>query len=622
MTTARAVALIFLSSSCIAIATATAAAPMRIDVDATDAPRRLLHARLAIPARPGPLTLVYPRYGIPTYRAPESILNNIVGLRFSALGHSLRWTRDRDDPFGFQVRVPAGAAEVIADLDVVPAPQRTDFNAATGQLLILDWPTVVLYPKGARVSDLHVDAHLRVPSGWGADATLDTRMEPDGTITYARTSLAMLVDSPVLAGKYFTSAVVRGKSPTVLVAVAADAPDAARIPAEWLSRLDRLVAEADALFDGYPFGRFHFHIALSDHVGNDGVEHRQSNDIRMSLAGLIGEDNRRAYGYLLPHEFAHAWNGKYRIPRGVLRPDFQERQVTDLLWVYEGLTRYLNWVLAARAGVLSPDESLDYAAYLAARMTHRPGRAWRSLEDTAVSTTSLIEAPDAWESMRRGVDYYDEGMLLWLEADVTIRQATASRRSLDDFCRRFFGQSHAPEAVAPYDLDDIVAALNAVAPQDWRHFLQSRLGAKDSDRLPLDALATSGWELDYTSHPNLIQVSCETVNRVIDERYSIGILATQDGSIADVVQGSKAWNAGLGPMMTIASINGQPWRTDALRETIANAVTTPIELQIINGAERAQVQIAGSLGARFPHLRRNEYPDLIRDILAPRAAEH
>ena len=618
MISARVLALILACCPLIASAAEPVAPAMTIEVDATEAPRRLLHARLTLPVRPGPLTLVYPRYGIPTYRAPESILNDIVGLRFRALGRPLPWTRDRADPFSFRIAVPPGATEVTADIDVVPAPGRSDFNAATGQLLILDWPTVMLYPKGARIADLKIDARLRLPPGWGADATLDAHAQPNGALAYSRTSLAALGDSPVLAGKYFASAIVRDRHPRMVLSVAADVPESASIPPAWLSRLDRLADEANALFGGYPFDRFHFHVALSDQLGNDGVEHRQSNDIRMSLDGLTGEANRRAYGYLLPHEFAHAWNGKYRIPRGVLRADYQQHQDTELLWVYEGLTRYLNWVLAARTGLLSKDESLDYAAYLAARMSHRPGRVWRGLEDTAASTTALVEAPDAWESMRRGVDYYDEGMLLWLAADASIREMTGGRRSLDDFCRRFFGPSHAAEETATYGFNDIVAALNAVAPSDWRDFLRSRLGAGVDERLPLSALAGSGWDLDYDSVPNAIQISREAVNHVVDERYTVGLLAARDGSVADVVQDSRAWAAGLGPLMKIVSVNGEPWQANALRKAIANTEAGSLILQVSNGAEQTQLIIAGPLGTRFPHLRRNRQPDLISAILAPR----
>jgi predicted metalloprotease with PDZ domain len=622
MSIVRIAALLLLSFPMMASAMEPTAASMAIAVDATEAPRRLLHAHLTIPARPGPLTLVYPQYGIPTYRAPDYILNDIVGLKFSALGRALSWTRDRADPFGFRLEVPPGATEVAADLDIVPAPRRTDFNAATGQLLILDWPTLVLYPKGTRVADMQIDARLRLPPDWRADTTLDTRKESDSALVYARTSLATLVDSPVLAGKYFASAIVRNKAPSVLLAVAADASEVANVPTAWVSRLGRLMEETGALFGGYPFDRFHFHVALSDQVGNDGVEHRQSNDIRMSMAGLSGEDNRRAYGYLLPHEFTHAWNGKYRIPRGVYRADYQERQNTELLWVYEGLTRYLNWVLAARTGVLSKDESLDYAAYLAARMSHHPGRAWRSLEDTAASTTSLIEAPDAWESMRRGADYYDEGMLLWLAADAKIRQSTEGRKSLDDFCRKFFGPSHSPKEVAPYDFDDIVATLNSVAPLNWRNFLRSRLGVNADDRLLLDSLSISGWDLGYNSEPNSIQISRDAVNHMIDERYAVGILAEHDGNVADVVQGSKAWAAGLGPLMTITSVNGQPWQADTLRRAIANVEAHSLSLQVLNGAESAEMIIPGPLDARYPHLRRNGNPDLISAILSPRTGSH
>jgi predicted metalloprotease with PDZ domain len=593
---------------------------LRVRVDAREAPRRLLHSDLSFPVRPGPLTLHYPRCGLPTYCAPDTVVDNIVGLSMSVGGRPITWQRDLVDPLVFRVVVPDDGRQLDVALDVVAPPARPDLNAATGQLMILDWPLTLIYPAEVAVDTLAVEARLRLPAGWRAASALAATEGADGELVFAPAALATLVDSPVLAGKHFVSVdLPTGAAPPVTVAIAADVPAAAALPDAWRDRFTKIVTQAGALFGGFPYRRYHFLVSLSDALGNDGMEHRESADLHVGLGAFRDDANRRAYGYLFPHEFVHAWNGLYRLGVGMISRDYRQRETSELQWVYEGLTRYLNWVLAGRADVLSPDEAHEYVAFLAAKTAHRPGRAWRSLADTAISATILNDAPNEWESLRRSTDYYDEMLLVWLEADVMLRKQSAGRSSLDDFCRTFFSDAAPPPAQRPYGFDDVVAALDRVAPHDWAAFLRERLDAIGADRAPLAGIGASGWSLEYSDRPNSVQAARDEVNKTVEERFSIGLLLGADGTAIDVLRDSAAWKAGMGPSMRVVRVDGRPWSATALRAAVARDRGAKLRLTVRNGAETFEAQVDDQQGPRYPHLVRASGEDLIEAILRPRA---
>jgi predicted metalloprotease with PDZ domain len=589
--------------------------PMTVVVDTRGSTKKLFHSELAIPVHAGPLTLLYPRWGIPTYRMPDAAIDDIVWLRMTANGRAVEWKRDPVDMFAFHVVVPEDAKVLNVAMDVVAPSQRSDLNAATADLFILDWYTLVLYPQGTSVRDVPVVAAIQLPNGWKYGTTLNTIGNADGVIKFAQVSLWTLLDSPILAGKYFRSFELRSPSvPPVFVDVAADSAEVTEVQPEWRERFRRLITEAGALFGGYPYASYHFQIALSDEVGNDGLEHRESTDLRMSPRSLLDSANRLSWGYLIPHEYAHAWNGLYRIPAGLVRRDFQEPQTTELLWVYEGLTRYLNWVLAARSGILTTEEARDYVALLAAQVAHRSGREWRSLQDTAVSAGILNDAPDQWQSLRRGTDYYDESLFIWLEADSIIRRVTNGNRSMDDFCRAFFATDGRQGEIAPYTFDEVAATLNAVAPYDWKAFLRTRLDMTGPDRAPLDGLTASGWDLVYGDVPNRVQVARDKVRQMLEERFSLGLLLADDGAVIDVVRDSPAWKAGLGPYMKVLAINGQAWSPQNLRQAIGIGDST-VRLTMRNGSQTWQAEMKAQ--KTYPTLKRNGNRDTLSEILKP-----
>jgi predicted metalloprotease with PDZ domain len=600
--------------------TASEQSPISLFVDATDISRRLFHSELAIPVHPGPLTLVYPRWAIPTYQLPTGALNNIVRLTMRGNGRPLEWKRDLVDMFAFHIIVPDNVTVLDVSMDVLAPIHRSDLNAATAQLFVLDWNTLLLYPEGAATDEIPIRPRLRLPVGWKQASAIAPVKTVNGVVEFPQTPLTALVDSPVLSGRYFRTVELRsGTVPPVFLDIAADTAEATEIPPEWQTLFRRLIAEAGALFGGYPYPQYHFLLALSNDLGDDGVEHRQSSDIRIGLRAFSDDAYRLSYAYLLPHEYVHSWNAKYRIPAGMARRNFQVPQTTELLWVYEGLTRYLNWVLAARSGIFTLQEARDYAALLAAQTAHRSGREWRSLQDTAVSAQFLNDAPEQWQSLRRGVDYYDESLFIWLEADTIIRRTTQGERSLDDFCRAFFEPADNSLAVKTYTFEDLVAALNGVAVYDWKVFLQTRLNSTGTDRAPLDGLFVSGWNLVYASEVGSVQAARDKVHQTVEERFSLGFLLQEDGMIVDVVRDSPAWKAGLGPDMKVLTVNQHPWSPQALRDAVAadRNTTAPMILSVQSGSQTVQADVQDHQGTRYPQLERNVNPDALSEVLKP-----
>lgn len=603
---------------------ASAQQPISLYVDATDIGRKLFHAQLRIPVRRGPLSLVYPKW-IPGYHAPSGPLNNIVGLKMSANGQAIKWKRDPMDMFVFHVDVPANVSMLDVSIEfVAPTKPHADLGAATAQLLVLEWNEVFLYPQGAETDQVPVLAQIRLPTGWKYACAISAAKIENGVVEFPQVSLTTLVDSPLLSGKYFrTLALSSGSAPPVFIDIAADGLEALHVTPEWETRLRQLVAEGGALFGGYHYEQYRFLLALSDELGNDGIEHHQSSDNRLGARLFSDDALRLSYGYLLPHEYAHSWNGKYRRPVGLTTPNFQEPQTGELLWVYEGLTRYLNWVLAARCGIFTLQEARDYVAFLAAVLDHRSGREWRTLEDTAVSAQLLYYAPEQWQSLRRSTDYYDETLFIWLEADTIIRQQTQGKRSLDDFCRAFFGPRGTPPAVKTYTFDDLLAALNGIAPYSWEEFFKTRLNSSGTDRAPLDGLIASGWNLSYGDNVGSVQAARSEVHRTVEERFSIGLLFRNDGTIIDVVRDSPAWKTGLGPGMSVLAVNQRPWSPRALRDAIAadRDSAEPLRFLVQNGSRIFQVEVDDHQGARYPRLERNSNADLLSDILKPIAGQ-
>src|SRR5450755_1566861 len=606
----------------LALFIAQTVAAQTIFVDATDARRGVFHSHLTIPVTSGATTLVYPKW-IPGEHMPTGPLMQVAGLHIHAGDRELPWSRDLVDVFAFHVNVPQGAQAIDADFDYL-APMTTfaggygESANATQNLLLILFNHHVLYPSGVPTDRLTYTASVRLPADWKFDTALPVKAQNGDRIDFGPVSLTTLVDSPIVAGA-FMRIIPAGDNGREHVTVTADSQSALALNDIRTAQVRNLVSEADALFGARHYREYRWLVTLSDLIEPQGLEHHESTDIRAVEHGLTDPDQTARTITILSHEFVHSWNGKYRRPAGLATLDYQAPMIGELLFVYEGMTRYLgDLVLSARSGMRSPEEDREFAAWVSANQDrNRPGRNWRPLVDTAVAVQSIGMAPNEEVPYRRSLDYYDESMLVWLDADTTIRMKSNGMKSLDDFAKLFFGPPTAPPSVKPYTLDDVIAALNQIVPNDWRAFLDSRV-YRVAPHPPLAAIEASGWRLVYNDTPNWYESLRERTTKTTDVSFSIGMWVKNDGTISDVVYGSPAYAAGLVPGMKINSIDGRKYDGDVLREEIRAA--KPIDVTVEQASFAGTFHIDYRGGEQFPHLQRIDgRPDLLRDIMRPHA---
>jgi len=607
------------------LANVAAAQSIQLSVDLTDAPRNIYHSQLTIPVKPGPLTLVYPEW-IPGNHRPAGPIANVTGIKMEANKQTLAWQRDPIDMYAFHVDVPAGASELKVSLDTITNDGSAGASgpAATTNVLDLNWNQVVLYPQGASSDAVQVEASVTPPRGWKFATALPvfavTKSGTNELIGFKPVSLTTLIDSPLIAGDHYRRIELTkpGESPMHVIDMVSESDSSLAMTVADEAAYRKLVAETGALFGARHYLEYHFLLTLSDEAGHHGVEHHQSSDNSVKERTLLEPDLRLTEAGLLPHEFTHSWNGKYRRPAGLATRNYQDPMVGDLLWVYEGLTEYLGEVLTARSGLWTSEQYREALAETAAMLDHRTGRTWRPLEDTARSVQILrLQGPE-WQSWRRGLDYYPEGELIWLEVDTTIRQQSHGEKSLNDFCRLFYGGESGPPKVVPYTFDDVVRTLNQVTPYDWAGLLKTRVNSIDP-HAPLGGIERGGWRLMYNDQPNLFIRTGEKLRKSVDASYSLGFVVREDGVLSDVIYGSPAYAAGIGPGMKLVAINGRAWSRDVLLDALRTSKDSqqPIDLLVENAKFFKTYSIAYHDGIRNPHLERIQGPDVLGEILTP-----
>ena len=592
---------------------------VQLMVDATHSARKIFHASLKIPAAPGDLTLYYPKW-IPGEHAPDGPVIDLTGLFFRANGQTLKWRRDLLDGFTIHVDVPAGVNEVDGELDYVsPATLESGFSAgssATDKLAVISWNQILLYPKGWKADEINYTASLKIPEGWKFGTPLPIASQSGNEIHFKTAPLTTLIDSPVITGEYL-KVVPLAQDPPTEMDIAADSAAALDAPSEVWEHYKALVDQAQKLFGAHHYRDYHFLYTLSDHVAHFGLEHHESDDSRVDERALVDDTSRKLSASLLPHEYVHSWNGKYRRPYDLATPDYQQPMQDDLLWVYEGLTNYLGFVLTARSGLLTQEQDRDDLAITAAQLDHLPGREWRNLQDTADAAPQLYFAPPSWYSWRRSTDFYSEDTLNWLWVDVIIRQQSKGKKSIDDFCHLFHGAPSTGPALKTYTFDDVVNALNQIASYDWRGFWTERL-TNHGPGAPLGGIEGSGWKVIYNDTPSEMMSAESTMEHFVPSGLALGLALRDDGGITDTVENEIAAKAGIGPGMKLVAVNGRRFSPDVLRDAIKSAKgeSGTIDLLVENTDYYKTYKLDYHGGEMYPHLVRDDSkPDLLSEIL-------
>jgi len=600
-----------------------------LSVDLTNVNGRVLNVRETIPIKSGEIILLYPEW-LPGTHSPSNPVLNLAGLVIMANGKRIPWVRDRVNMWAFHVDVPKGTSAIELAFQYL-APVKPQQGRISTEIADLTWNSVLLYPAGYFARRIQFSPELKLPDGWKFATALDVKSQKGDVVQFKDVPLNTLIDSPLYAGiNYKRVDISTGPDNPVYLDLFADKPEQLEITPEELQYHKNLVIQAQKLFNSHHYDHYDFLFSLSDTVGGKGLEHHQSSEdgTRANYftdwaAGIPG----RA---LLPHEYVHSWNGKFRRPADLWTPNFNVPMQNDLLWVYEGLTDYYGNVLAARSGMRTLEQARDVIAQIAASFEISPGRTWRSLVDTTNQPiiSSHGAAPENWATWQRSYDYYPESDLIWLEADTKIRELSNGQKSLDDFAKLFFGIDNGSYMTVTYTFEDLVKALNTVQPYDWAEFFRTRVYQVEP-QVPENGISGGGYRLVYNdiepdwmkhmdkSRPTSFATSLGFSVRGGGEDSGDG---DQPGSVTEVRWDGPAFKAGMTPEMRLQGVNDQAFSVANLREAIvaAERTTAAIKLLLKRDKEFITLTVDYHDGLRYPHLERVEStPDRLDAILAP-----
>ncbi|MCX7863563.1 MAG: peptidase M61 [Novosphingobium sp.] len=575
---------------------------IRLAIDATDVTRGAYRVTQTIPLAPGTdrVTLLYPQW-LPGHHAPRGPIAELVDLRFFADGQAVTWKRDPVDVYAFHVDLPAGARELVARF-IHTSPLRTAQGRVTmtPRMLNLQWEKMSLYPAGHAVNRIRVRPEVTFPAGWGVATALEGQVRDGDRVVWSETDYETLVDSPIFAGAFMQG---WNLGNSVRMFAVADSPELLALRNEDAARLPALVEEALLLFGRPPFDHYTFLVALSDQLGGIGLEHLKSSENQLEPRNFIQWDQYDWDRNVLAHELVHSWNGKYRRPSGLVTRDYRQPMINDLLWVYEGQTQFWGWVLAVRSGLQSKETVLGMIANAAGALAEEPGRGWRSVADTTLDPIVAARKSKPYLSLARGEAYYNEGALLWLEADQLIRRGTGGRRGLDDFARAFFSHDGSAARIMPYDFNDVVATLNAIYPYDWRGFITSRID-EAGRAAPVAGIELAGYRLVWKPEPNPFTKARMEKEHVLDLGFSLGLEVDHDGTVNASIWGGPAFNAGIVSGLKIIAVDGIAFSSSVLSMAIARAQATkqPIQLLTRRGDLFETVAVPYFGGLRWPWL--------------------
>ncbi len=624
-----AVLLSLLTSLCSLAACAQSRADSSLHIDATDLPRLLLSARQTIPLdanqRGTDLALWYPKW-VPGSHAPGGPIQNIAGFAVSDQdGNAIKWSRTPGEVYRFIAHVPEAATELNIDFRYITNQSAANshgldsFGAA--DIGLISPNTVLVYPEGMHDGEWMIETTLTLPEDWKAACALEeVESEAEADYAYAPTSIRMLIDAPIMVGRHYKMYELNEEgvsAPPHRLHVFSEMASAVDIHPEVLNGYRRMVTQAARLFGSHPFPSMDILLGTTNQLGRNGLEHLRTTMNIIPLGTLDHPDNLNGWDQMLiPHEYVHAWCGKYRRPDAMATTDFHTPKGTELLWVYEGLTQYLGELLEIRADLGTLDEyrwSL-LTRYRSARLNQ--GRDWRPLADTCSASHTLRGGSANWGSLRRGQDYYYEGALIWMEADAIIRTESDGSKSIEDFVHAFFRADEPTDDPNPYSRDDVIAHLNDVLDYDWETFISERVDNVTGK--PLAGVEKLGYSIQYTNEPP----TGPNRSRIdpLDARDSLGISLSGDGSIRSVILGSPADKAGLAPRMKIMAIGEYTWSRQRFADLMATSGSEgSITFTIVSGDRLRDVTIEYNGGPRYMTMTRDaSRPDILAEIMRAR----
>jgi predicted metalloprotease with PDZ domain len=597
------------------------AGTIALAIDASDIERGVYRVTQTFPVAAGTTSLTLLQAGwLPGNHSETGPYSLLAQIHFYADGKEVAWVRDTVAVNAFHLALPEGTRAVTAKF-VHTSPLQTSEGRVTmtQEMLNLQWEKMSLYPAGYYTRGIVMKPTVTFPKGWTVYTALDGMARSGDKVTWNAIDFERLVDSPIFAGVH---AQRWDLGQGVSMDVVADEPEMLAIKPEHLQTYRNLVSEALATFGAKHFDHYDFLLALTDRMGGIGLEHHRSSENQMEPKAWTSWDDMDWDHNVIPHEFVHSWNGKFRRGADAWTPDYQQPMQNTLLWMYEGQTQFWGYVLAARSGVQTRDTILGSFATAAAKYAEgTPGRGWRSVEDTTNAPQLARRKPLPYTSLTRSEDYYVEGALTWLEADQIIRQGTGGKKGLDDFARAFFGVRDGDWGEVTYDFDEIAATLNGVYAYDWASFLRTRLYAIGQPA-PLKGIEMAGYKLVWKDKQNAYDKGVADSRKTVDLTYSLGMALNKDGEVTSTLWDGPAYDAGIVNTVKITAVNGRAYSDDVIKDAItaAKSSKTPIALLVRRDDRYQTVTIDYHGGLRYPVLESTTpgKPNGLDRLLSPR----
>jgi predicted metalloprotease with PDZ domain len=567
---------------------------MTLDVDATDTVLGIFRVKQTIPVpRAGPMVLLYPKF-LPGNHAPRGEIEKLAGLIVRANGRVVPWTRDPVDVYAFRLDVPEGARRLDVEFQFLSATKPDQGRiVVTPTMISLQPERVSLYPAGYFTRQIPVKMTVRYPEGWTAASALPARVA-GSTYSYDETNYEILVDSPILAGRHYKQWAL---SPRVDLNVFADTPAELEAKPEQIEAHRRMVDQAIKTFGAQHYDRYEFLLSITNQLGGIGLEHHRSSENGVSPGYFTDWENSVVRRNLLPHEFAHSWDGKFRRGADLWTPDYRTPMRNSLLWVYEGQTQFWGYVLQARSGLVSKQDTLDALAQIAGNLQNTRGREWRPLIDTTNDPVISARRPKGWTTWQRSEDYYNEGLLVWMEVDAMLRRQSNGTKSIDDFARAFYGMRDGDWGELTYTFEDVAETLNRIQPYDWAGFLRKRI-TETGAPAPVAGFEMNGYRLVYTPEPTSYFAKTERAANATNLSFSLGLTLNREGEATGVVWDSPAAKAGIDVGTTVLAVNGEGYTPERIKAAVA--AKQPIRLWVRAQERVREVVIDYRDGPRYP----------------------
>ncbi|MDC0295501.1 hypothetical protein OAL35_01450 [bacterium] len=608
--------------------------PLQLAIDCRDLSRRLIEAELQIPVSPrkesSSLALWYPKW-VPGSHGPGGPIANIAGLQiYESDGTRLNWKRSPGEVYRIEVELPADTSKIIVSMRYVAnQPTTTSFGHdcfTSPQIAVISPSCLLLYPEGADIDQQKIDVNLLTPHSWKLASALPQSPSADTALNktfFGSVSLRTLADSPIMIGTHYRSIELvddQTSCPPHTLHLFADDDESTNLDQDVIDLYARMVKQSALLIGSHPFDRFDILLAVTTSLPKNGLEHARSTLNVLPPQSLRSPSALKGWDRLLvPHEYIHAWCGKYRRPKGMLTTDFHTPKDTELLWVYEGLTQYLGELIEARARFMSKDEFRHRLLVELRNATHQQGRQWRTLADTASASHILRTSSPNWGGLRRSQDYYMEGMLFWLEADARIRSLTNNKKSLDDFCRSFFKASQRTKNPKAFDRQEVIKHLQRIAKDDWEGLIIRRVESYQQQFDP-ELASLLGYHFEKTTTIPNIPPNTFRYRGGIDLLDSVGVFLSVDGKVQRILLGSVAEKAGMAPDDQVIAVGELKWSPDRILNAFRNAERdrTPVSLLLSRAEEMKTLQIHHDAGLKYWNLTRDlSKPDLLEKILMP-----